>query len=200
MRCMFKCFFADGCWGKFTAGKQAVTAKDPYLSIQIRTSDVLPLYSPWPPGTEKSVAHKPWYMYECPDWNSICTKWHCVQSHRGEIQPSSMMASVCVCTESNQRENEAGLLLMAARRLPEAHPFQKILKEPGEHVWRVWTHEKKLFCWRTTFASFEYSVCKKWSICLHYLEIPIRNSTLVAHAPWGKWKATDGSLIPRPVH
>lgn len=68
-------------------------------------------------------------------------KWHSVQSYRGEIQPSSMMASVCVCNESNQREYKAALFLMAAHRLPEAHPFQKIPKEqlgaPCEHVWRA---------------------------------------------------------------
>lgn len=48
-----------------------------------------------------------------------------VQSYRGEIQLSSMMASVYVCTESNQKEYKASLSLMAAERLPEAHPFQE---------------------------------------------------------------------------
>lgn len=89
-------------------------------------------------------------VYERLDWNSICTKWHSVQGYRGEIQPSSMMASVCVCNESNQREYKAALFLMAAHRLPEAHHFQKILKEQlgasREHVWRPTSWLNKLFC------------------------------------------------------
>lgn len=40
-----------------------------------------------------------------------------------EIQPSSTMASVYICTESNQREYKA------AHRLPEAHPLQKNLRD-----------------------------------------------------------------------
>lgn len=121
-----------GWWEKFRNG--TVTALDPFF-LQIHKCHVFFVFS---------NALKPWNMYECPYRNSICKKWHSVQGYRGEIQLSGPMVSVCVATESNQREYKAGLSLMATHRLPEDQPCHRILVWKSSCELNVRTYEELL--------------------------------------------------------